>query len=120
MTTQRSPEPLVLDEFIAEDHLAMLLARGDAQRSGCLLRLRDGRLYALQDAARVLGNVRQETDPYGLTGSVDSVANLLRRGFVMNAERIALGRCVYDVEYGYVVQHIAGSADASGQNPVIR
>jgi hypothetical protein len=120
MNTQRSPEPIALEEFVAEDHLTTLIDRGDAHRNGCLLWLRDGRMYALQDAVRILGNVSHETDPYGFTGTTDTLASMLRRGFVMNSERVALGRSVYDVAWGYLVQRISGSPDASGANPVMR
>jgi hypothetical protein len=109
---------LGLDEFISEDQLAGLVQRGEAIRNGCMLVARNGTLYMLQEAVRILGNVSQETDPFGFIGIVDTVGSLLKRGFVMSAERVALGRAIYDAEYGYLVQPIGnGSADQSGVNP---
>jgi hypothetical protein len=109
---------LGLDEFISEEQLARLLERGDAIRNGCILRGKNGALYTLQEAVRVLGNVSQETDPFGFIGIIDTVGSMLKRGFVMNSERIALGRAIYDAEYGYLVQPVGnGSADQSGVNP---
>ena len=107
-----------LDEFISDEHLAEILARGEATRSGAILRTTTGAVFVLHEAIRVLGRVSQETDPYGFIGVVDTIGGMLKRGFVMSAERIALGRTVYDAEFGYIVQAIGnGSADASGVNP---
>ena len=115
--TQKHQSPrLQLDDFIAEEELACLLECGEVARAGWLLTARDGRIWALQEAVRVLGSTSHETDPYGLCGAVDSLGSMIKRGFVMSAERIALGRCVYDVEYGYIAQPING-ADTSGVNP---
>lgn len=118
-----SPPPLPqlgLDEFISEEQLAMLVERGDAVRRGAIVRAPSGVMYVLHEAVRVLGRVSQETDPYGFIGVVDTVGGMLKRGFVMSASRIALGRAVYDAEYGYIVEPVgAGSPDASGVNPKI-
>jgi len=109
----------LFDDFVAEETLAKMIDQGEAQRDGCLLRLRDGRRFALREAVRILGHVSQETDPYGLTGHTETLAVLLERGFVVSAGRVALGRQVYDTERGYLAQRI-GNPDASGVNPVIR
>lgn len=107
------------DEFLAEVTLTRMIEHGEVHRDGCLVRTRDGRRYALREAVRVLGHISQETDPYGLTGTTDTVASMLERGFVVSAGRVALGRQVYDTERGYLAQPI-GDPDASGVNPVIR
>jgi hypothetical protein len=84
-----------------------------------------GHMYVLCDAVRVVGRAEQETDPYGFIGVIDTIGNMLKRGFVMSAERIALGRAVYDAEFGYIVQEVAGDpptasrADESGVNPKV-
>jgi len=114
-THQQQRPRLQLDDFIGEDELAGMVDRGEVARAGCLLTARDGRLWALQEAVRVLGTVSHETDPYGLCGVVNTIGAMVKRGFVMSAERIALGRCIYDVEYGYIAQPING-ADSSGVN----
>jgi hypothetical protein len=107
-----------LDDFLSEQALADMIQRG-ASRRGVVLRRPDGRRYALQHAVRIIGIHSHDTDPYGLIGTVDSIRALLERGFVMNAERVALGRSVYDAEYGYLAELVA-DPDASGVNPVMR
>jgi hypothetical protein len=111
---------LGLDEFISDEQLDVLIDRGEAMRTGSIVRSCAGAMYVLHEAVRVIGRVNQETDPYGFIGVVDTVGGMLKRGFVMSAERIALGRAVYDAEYGYIVEPVGnGSADASGVNPKI-
>jgi hypothetical protein len=123
-STAMSPQPeppalLIADEFLSEARLSALLAGGDAVASGALLRTADGRRWMLREAVRVLGLHGQDNDPYGITGTADTLRSLLARGFVMSSERIALGRRVYDVEYGYLPQPLS-DPDASGVNPVAR
>jgi hypothetical protein len=119
LPSSQPPLPqLGLDEFISDEQLAMLLERGEATRRGSILSAQGGATYVLQEGLRVLGRVTQETDPYGFIGVVDTIGGMLKRGFIVSAERIALGRAVYDVEYGYLVEPMGnGSADASGINP---
>jgi len=111
--------PIEVDGFVTDDQLRRWVASGQATRKGCRLSLRDGREYVLLEAVRVLGNTSSGTDPYGFTGRVDTVGAMLKRGFVMSAERIALGRRVYDVEYGWLAEPMA-DADRSGVNPAVR
>lgn len=115
------PEPVRLapDEFLSRDALDALAANGEIHLAGALARTRDGERYVLRDALRVLGKVSPETDPYGFIGHTDTLASFLRRGFVMSAERIALGRSVYDVEYGYLAQRVGGDADRSGTHTAL-
>jgi hypothetical protein len=110
--------PVALDDFIPNHELDRLINDGGALRAGCILTTSSGPRYALQEAVRVLGNISHETDPYGFTGLVETVGSLLKRGFVMSAERIALGRSVYDVEYGWLAQPFH-TADESGVNPKV-
>ena len=93
--------------FLAESQLQVMLDRRQAALSGTVLRLPDGRAFALQDAVRILGNARLETDPYGLCGVVVALRSMLRRGFSMDANQAALGRVLYDIEYGYLAQPLA-------------
>src|SRR5690606_20422133 len=92
MLPARAPEPprLAADDFISRDALGALVAAGEVRVQGALARTSGGGLYVLREAARVLGNISHETDPYGFTGQVDSVGGFLRRGFVMSGERMAL------------------------------
>ena len=111
---------LGLDEFISVEQLAVLEEQGAAVRRGAIVNAPSGAMFVLHEAVRVLGRVSQETDPYGFIGVVDTVGGMLKRGFVMSAERIALGRAVYDVEYGYIVERVgSASPDASGVNPKV-
>jgi len=115
-----SPPPLAADEFISDEELHALIARGTVRRDGCVLRTDDGTPYLLAEAMRALGNISQETDPYGVTGQAETLGGWLRRGFVMSSQRIALGRAVYDAESGFILRRLARDADASGINPAIR
>jgi hypothetical protein len=116
-----------LDEFLSDDALHRLVATRAVVRAGMLLTASDGRRFALLEAVRVLGSAPSSrptsshgSDPYGFTGLVDTVGNMLRRGFVMSSERVALGRRAYDVEYGWLLTPVpTASADASGINPRI-
>ena len=123
-STVMSPQPeppaqWTPDEFVSEARLTALVVSGQAVRSGALLLTANGRRWMLREAVRVLGLIGQESDPYGITGTADTLRSLLGRGFVMSSERIALGRRAYDAEYGYLPQPL-DDADASGVNPVAR
>ena len=120
MTPAQAAAPhLAADDFISRDALEALVTAGEIHLTGALARTMTGELFVLREALRILGNVSQETDPYGFTGKVDTLGTFLRRGFVMSGERVALGRSVYDVEYGYVAQLVSGGADRSGVNPAL-
>ena len=109
---------IALDEFVSDADLRALVAGGRAVRRGGLLTIADGRQYVLREAARILGSASGDTDPYGFVGMSETIRALLDRGFVMSAHRIAFGRRVYDVEYGWIAEALA-SADRSGINPKI-
>jgi hypothetical protein len=102
---------LALDGFLPDDLLASLLAGGQATRAGAVLHTSDGRTYLLEDGVRVIGRHDRSTDPYGFTGLVESVGALVRRGFVVTAERIALNRIAYDVELGVIALPLVLSED---------
>ena len=106
---------LAMDGFLPDDLLASLLDGGQATRSGALLHTRDGRTYVLEDGVRVIGCHGRDNDPYGFTGMVESVGTLVRRGFVVTAERIALNRIAYDVELGGIAQPLVLSEDTGVQ-----
>src|SRR5262245_26945449 len=107
------------DGFIADALVDGWVRAGDAVRAAGLLSLRDGRRYLIRDAVRVLGRRNGETDPYGFTGRVEPIRELLRQGAVAFADGIRLGPAVYDVEYGVVATPF-GAADESGANPAVR
>ena len=85
-------------------------------RAGAFLTLREGRRYILQDAARVLGRRNGETDPYGLTGKVESIRDFIKKGAIVTTDSIRVGPAIYDVDWG-VIAFPAASADESGANP---
>lgn len=117
-----APRPtttIVADEFVSRDDLAALVRDGRVRIDGAIAHV-DGTSHLLREAVRVLGSASHETDPYGFTGKADTLAAFLQRGFVLSAERIALGRFVYDVEYGYLPQPLRNGPDESGVNPVVR
>lgn len=113
---------LAMDGFVPNELLNSLIDEGRAARAGAILNTNDGRSYVLQDAVRVLGRVpnsRSGSDPFGFTGMVATLAELLDRGFVLSAQHIALGRSVYDVEHGALCQPLNDSPatpDDSGVN----
>lgn len=101
-----SPPPPILigeDAFVSEIVLDAWTRGGVARRVGGLLALGDGRRYVLRDAVRVLGRRNGDTDPYGFTGSVEAMRELVRRGATISADALRLGPAVYDIEYGYLV-----------------
>jgi hypothetical protein len=127
----------LLDDFLSHAELETMISSGAALRAGSLLMLRDGRRFVVQEALRVLGpssavphgppsslraaggfDSDDASDPFGFTGMVETVGAMLQRGFVMSRERIALGRRLYDVEYGFVLEPLA-DPDSSGINPRI-
>jgi len=99
------PPPIVriaADGFVPEATVDGWARSGLAGRAGALLTLSDGRRYALRDAVRVIGRRNGDTDPYGFTGRVEALRELLRRGVTLTADAIRLGPAVYDVEYGAI------------------
>jgi hypothetical protein len=111
---------LAVDDFVSEERLRLLVARGLGRCDGCLLELRDGRRFAMLDAVRIIGHVTQETDPFGMIGMVLTLGSLLRRGFTLSAGRMMLGRHVWDLEHGFLLEPMAADPDASGINPVVK
>jgi hypothetical protein len=120
-TVERDLLPRVeSDGFVPDELLAGLIDHGEAQLRGGVLNTRLGRRFVTQPAVRVLGPVLgAASDPFGLTGGVHTIAELIRQGFVVSPRRLALGRMAYDVEHGVVV-HALGSADDSGVTFALR
>ena len=121
--------PLLDEEFLSADDLQALCSpndRGDthAVRQGALLHTARGS-FVLLEAVRILGTVTGDTDPYGYIGRVETLGALVKRGFVINAQRCGLGRQAYEIQHGYLLEAVAatsrhGDPDESGVNPVIR
>lgn len=107
---------LAYDGFVSDAILAGWVQVGDVVRAGALLKVRDGRRYVLTDALRILGRANGETDPYGLTGRVSTLRDLLGQGATLSASSIRLGPAIYDVELGFIARQLA-SADESGPHP---
>jgi hypothetical protein len=104
------------DGFASDSQLASWVRSGAAVRAGAVLTTREGRRFMLQDALRIIGLQSGDVDPYGLTGRVDTIRQLLRQGALLSADRVRLGQLTYDVEYGVLALPFA-SADESGANP---
>ncbi len=85
-------------------------AAGAVARAGGLLVTSDGRRFLLRDAVRVLGRRNGDTDPYGFTGRVEAIRDLIRRGANVSADALRLGPAVYDIEYGFVAIAAGGPA----------
>jgi len=62
----------------------------------------DGQGFVLFEAVRVLGRTDGDTDPYGLTGVVESLCELLRAGATLTAEMMQLGSACYRIERGVI------------------
>jgi hypothetical protein len=112
--TAQLPTRSVVDGFLPDEHLASLVDTGRATQTGPVLRTGDGRTYLLEDAVRVLGCRDRELDPYGLTGLVESIGSLVRRGFVVTDNRIALRRVTYDVELGVLAHPLLEDEENTG------
>jgi len=91
------------DGFVSEAIADGWVRSGAATRAGALLTLSDGRRLVLRDAIRVLGRRNGDTDPYGFTGRVDAIREMIRRGASLTADALKLGPAVYDVEFGVLV-----------------
>lgn len=101
------PPRIAEDAFIAETVVDAWIRNGAAARVGPILTLADGPRYVLRDAVRVIGRRNGDTDPYGFTGRIDALRDLIRRGATLSVDALRLGPVVYDIEYGYVAAPIA-------------
>lgn len=101
------------DAFVPDAKLERWLRAGAAVRTGTLLTTHDGRRFLLRDGVRIIGRRNGESDPYGLTGKVDSLRGLLRQGATVSASSVRLGPAVYDVEYGYVATPFEAGASSA-------
>jgi hypothetical protein len=90
------------DGFVPEATLEGWVRTGAATRTGALVVLGDGRRFALRDAVRVVGRRNGDTDPYGFTGRVEALRELLRRGAMLSSDGLRLGQAIYDVEFGAI------------------
>lgn len=98
---------LMGDGFVSDALLEEWQRSGVATRRGSLLRLADGRRYALTDGLRILGRRNGESDPYGLTGCLITLRSLLRRGGLLSQDGVRLGAAIYDVAFGVLAEPIA-------------
>jgi hypothetical protein len=96
------------DAFVSEITVDAWVRAGAAVRAGSLLTVHDGRRLLLRDAVRVLGRRNGDTDPYGFTGRVDALRELIRRGASISLDALRLGPAVYDLEYGYLAVPLEG------------
>jgi hypothetical protein len=102
--TSLTPQEIGPDGFVAEVVLDGWQRRGRAQRVGGVLWLDDERVHDVVDAVRVLGRRNGESDPYGWTGRVFPLRELLRLGAALGPDGCKLGSATYDVEFGVLVE----------------
>jgi hypothetical protein len=105
--------------FVAEVVLDAWARAGLVVRAGATLATHDAQRFLLTDACRVLGPQNGDRDPYGLSGRVDALRELIRQGASVSRDRVRLGAVVYDVEFGFLAIPYA-SADESGCSPAVR
>lgn len=98
------------DAFVAEATVDGWVRAGAVTRAGMLLTAHDGRCLVLRDAVRVLGRRNGDTDPYGVTGCVDAVRELIRRGASISVDALKLGPAIYDIEYGFIAAELLPAA----------
>jgi len=101
------------DAFVSETMVDAWVRSGVAGRTGAVLALADGRRYALRDGLRVIGRRNADTDPYGFTGRVEALREIVRRGATLSADGLRLGPAVYDVEYGFIAARCDGASSAA-------
>jgi hypothetical protein len=104
------------DHFVSEALLEAWMRVGEASCAGGLMTARDGRRWLVRDGLRILGRRNGETDPYGLTGRVETLRDFLRKGGMLGPDAVRLGAAIYDVEYG-VIAYLMKSPDESGAMP---
>lgn len=92
------------DGFLSEVTVEHWVRAGVAVRGPGCLAMRDGRVFTLVEALRILGRRDGESDPYSLTGRVVSLRTLVRNGAVLSASGARLGAATYDVEFGAMVE----------------
>lgn len=90
------------DAFLSDAKIERWTRTGAATRAGALLTTRDGHRYLLRDAVRILGRRNGDSDPYGLTGKVESLREFVRQGATVSAYALRLGQAVYDIEHGLI------------------
>ncbi|MBW2456119.1 MAG: hypothetical protein JRI68_16490 [Deltaproteobacteria bacterium] len=88
--------------FISEQRLADLLFHRRVRRVGPGVVESDGEGFVLCEAVRVLGRTDGDSDPYGLTGVVESLYELMRAGATLTAEVMHLGSACYRIERGVI------------------
>lgn len=112
--TSLTPNEVGPDGFVSEVVLDGWQRRGRATRVGGVLWLDDERVHDVVDAVRVLGRRNGESDPYGWTGRVFPLRELLRLGAALGPDGCKLGSASYDVEFGILVEQ---QPVAEGERP---
>lgn len=98
------------DGFVADAAIEAWSRRALAHRSGGTLWLAAEGAWSqpidVVDAVRILGRRDGESDPFGWTGRVFALRELLRLGATIAPDGCKLGAATYDLEFG--VQVTAG------------
>ena len=88
--------------FIAEQRLADLLFRRRIRRAGRGVITADGIVYDLYEGVRVVGPSHGQSDPYGLTGTVEHMTDLVRAGASLSAGSMHIGSASYQIVRGVI------------------
>jgi hypothetical protein len=105
--------------FLSETVLDVWVRVGVVVRAGGSITTPDGGRYLLRDAIRILGRRDGDADPYGLTGRVECLRDLLRQGATISSDAVRFGPGVYDAELGFLAV-LLPSPDQSGPNAAVR
>lgn len=105
--------------FLSESVLDVWVRVGVVVRAGGSIMTPDGARYLLRDAIRILGRRDGDADPYGLTGRVECLRDLLRQGATISSDAVRFGPGVYDAELGFLAV-LLPSPDKSGPNAAVR
>jgi hypothetical protein len=110
---------LAENPFVGESVVDAWARAGLVARTGASMASADGSRFLLCEAVRIIGLRSGDVDPYGLTGRVAGLRELVRQGATISSDGVRFGSCDYDAEFGFVA-HLVASADESGVNPAVR
>jgi len=103
------------DGFVSDALLEDWVRSGVGRRMGAVLTLSDGRRYVLTDGLRILGRRNGDSDPYGLTGCLLTLRQLLRRGGLLSQDGVRLGPAIYDAAFGAIAEPLLSDTNPGSE-----
>jgi hypothetical protein len=100
--------------FIDDQGLADLLFRKRIHRAGRGQLICDGQVYDLHEAVRVVRPEHNQSDPYGLSGVVERLDELLRAGASVGPATMYLGSATYQIVRGVIAVPRSASTSMAG------